>query len=175
MKRNAIAGCPRSSNLLIEVWPIDRPKDYPKNARKWSAQAVEKVAASIREYGWRQPMVVDANEVIIIGHLRRAGGKSLGLAEVPVHVASDLTPSQVRGLRLMDNRSHEEAEWDLELLGPELKELQGLDFDLSLTGFDDRELDEFLSDPDDDRANLVPPLPENPVAKLGDAWLLGDH
>src|SRR5712671_5120762 len=76
----------------------------------------------------------------------------------------------------MDNRSYEEAEWDLELLGPELEELRGLDFDLSLTGFDDREIDDFLSDPgDDDRANIVPPVPENPASRLDDVWLLGKH
>jgi site-specific DNA-methyltransferase (adenine-specific) len=78
--------------VRIELWPIDRPKDYPKNAR-WSVQAVEKAASSIREYGWRQPVVVDACELIVIGHLRCAAGKFLGLTEVPVQVESDLTPS----------------------------------------------------------------------------------
>src|ERR1051326_1284425 len=111
MKPNA-TGMPRSSNLLIEVWPIDRPKDYLKNARKWSAQAVEKVGSSILEYGWRQPVVVDVNDVIVIGHLRRAAGKFLGLTEVPVHVARDLTTAQIRGLRLADNRTNQEASWD---------------------------------------------------------------
>ena len=162
--------------MHIELWPIDRPKDYPKNARKWSAQAIEKVASSIREYGWRQPVVVDANEVIIIGHLRRAGGKSLGMAEVPVHVASDLTPSQVKGLRLMDNRSHEEAEWDLLLLAPELADLSALDFDLTLTGFDVNELDVLLRDPlDDERADQAPPLPDVAATRPGDLWLCGPH
>src|SRR5580704_11920841 len=85
-----------SNNMLIEYWPIDRPKDYPKNARKWSGQAIEKVAASIREYGWRQPVVVDVHDVVVIGHLRRAAGMYLGLTEVPVHVACDLTPAQIR-------------------------------------------------------------------------------
>lgn len=176
MKPNATAGLPLSSNMLIEVWPIDRPKDYPKNARKWSAQAVEKVAASIRAYGWRQPVVVDANEVICIGHLRRAAGKFLGLTEVPVHVARDLTPAQIRGLRLADNRTNQEASWDEELLALEIAELDDLGFDLDLTGFDPHEIDSFLSDPDaDDRANLVPDLPKNPVTVLGDVWLCGKH
>lgn len=121
-------------NFEIEIWPIDRPKDYPKNARKWSAKAVEKVASSIREYGWRQPVVVDAEGVIVIGHLRRTAGRSIGFAEVPVHVARDLTPEQVRGLRLMDNRSHEEAGWDFDLLGPELIDLQRLGFGLEVDG-----------------------------------------
>jgi DNA modification methylase len=162
--------------MHVEMWPIDRPKDYPKNARKWSAQAVEKVAASICEYGWRQPVVVDAREVVIIGHLRRAAGRFLGLTEVPVHVASDLTPSQVRGLRLMDNRSHEEAEWDPSLLAPELADLDALDFDLRLTGFNVQELDELLRDPvDEARADQAPPLPDVAVTRPGDAWLCGVH
>src|SRR5271169_6893355 len=141
------------NNMLIEMWPIDRPKDYPKNARKWSAQAIEKVAASIGEYGWRQPVVVDAHDVIVIGHLRRAGGKFLGLTEIPVHVARDLTPAQIRGLRLADNRTNQEASWDEDLLGLELAELKDLDFDLGLTGFDMHELDKLLRDPlDEERA-----------------------
>jgi len=161
--------------FTIEWWPIDRPKDYPKNARKWSPKAVDKVAVSLREYGWKQPLVCDSQDVIIIGHLRRAAGRQAGMTECPVHVAHDLTPEQVRGLRLMDNRSHEEAEWDFNLLGPELIDLQRLGFCLDLTGFDEEELTESmmqktegLTDPD-----ACPPVPEAPVSKLGDLWLLG--
>jgi hypothetical protein len=145
------------NDLKVCWWPISRPRPYPRNARKWSPAAVQKVAHSIEEYGWTQPIVVDKNDVIIIGHLRLEAAKSLALREVPVYVADRLTPAQVRGLRLMDNRSHQEAEWDLGLLGPELEELRGLDFDLELTGFDDCEIYDLLADPDlDDRANLVP-------------------
>lgn len=137
---------------------------------------MKKVGASIRAYGFRQPVVVDRDEVIIIGHLRRAAARKEGFAEIPVHVANDLTPAQVRGLRLMDNRSHEEADWDFDLLGTELKELRALDFDLNLTGFDDREIDDFLSDPDlDDRANNVPELPAHAVTVPGDLWICGKH
>ncbi len=75
----------------------------------------------------------------------------------------------------MDNRSHDESSFDLEMLGPELQELQGLDFDLSLTGFDSNEIDGLLMEGDSDRAELAPPLPENPVAQLGDVWLCGKH
>jgi len=176
MKPKAIAGNPSSNNMLIEDWPIDRPKDYPKNARKWSAQAVEKVASSVREYGWRQPVVVDANDVIVIGHLRRAAGKFLGLTEIPVHVARDLTPAQIRGLRLADNRTNQEASWDEDLLALEIAELSSLDFDLSLTGFDVNELDSLLRDPlDEERAEVAPPLPEVAVTRSGDLWLLGPH
>jgi DNA modification methylase len=162
--------------MNIEMWPIDRPKDYPKNARKWSSQAVEKVAASIRAYGWRQPVVVDVNEVICIGHLRRASGKFLGLTEVPVHVARDLTAAQIRGLRLADNRTNEESEWNEDLLRPELADLSELGFDLALTGFDVNELDKLLRDPfDEERAEQAPPLPEVAASRRGDLWLLGHH
>jgi hypothetical protein len=131
---------PSEHNFALEWWPINRPKDYPKNARKWSTQAIDKVSSSIREYGWKQPLVCDSEDVIIIGDLRRAAGRKAGMTECPVHVAHDLTPEQVRGLRLMDNRSHEEAGWDFELLGPELIDLQRLGFGLELTGFDEQEL-----------------------------------
>jgi DNA modification methylase len=162
--------------MLIEQWPIDRPKDYPKNARKWSAQAVEKVAASIRAYGWRQPVVVDVHDVIVIGHLRRAAGKFLGLTEVPVHVARDLSPAQIRGLRLADNRTGQEATWDEDLLAVELAELSDLDFDLGLTGFNVNELDDLLRDPmDEEKAEQAPPLPDVAATRPGDVWLLGSH
>ena len=163
------------NDFQVSWWPIERPRDYPKNARKWSAQALEKVGASIRAYGFRQPVVVDRDEIIIIGHLRRAAARMEGFTEIPVHVAQDLTPAQVRGLRLMDNRSHEEADWDLELLGPELEELRGLDFDLDLTGFDPGEIDGLLAISDEERANAAPPLPANPVSRVGDLWLCGKH
>jgi ParB-like chromosome segregation protein Spo0J len=88
----------------IEFWDVDRPKDYPRNPRKWSAQAVEKVGQSILAYGFRQPIVVDVNEVIVIGHLRRAAARQKGIKTVPVHIAKDLTPEQIRGLRLADTR-----------------------------------------------------------------------
>ena len=162
--------------MHIELWPIDRPKPYPKNAREWNAAAVVKVASSIREYGFRQPIVVDVHDVIIIGHLRLAAAKTLGLKEVPVHIASELSPAQVKGLRLMDNRSHEEAEWDLALLAPELADLSSLDFDLGLTGFDLHELDDLLRQPmDDARADEAPPLPDIAASRPGDLWICGEH
>lgn len=136
--------------MQIEMWPIGRPIPYPKNARKWSARAIATVASSIREYGFRQPIVVDDKDVIVIGHLRLAGAKSIDLQEVPVHVARDLTPAQIKGLRLADNRSHEEAFWDWDLLGPELGELKELGFDLKLTAFTKEEAQKaFLSNWDD--------------------------
>ena len=164
------------NDLKVCSWPIAKPIPYARNSRKIPERAVDKVATSIREFGWRVPIVVDKDGVIICGHTRLLAAKKLGLREVPVHVADNLTPAQVKAYRLMDNRSHEDTQWDLELLGPELAELRGLDFDLELTGFDGREIDELLSDPGaDDRANIAPPVPEHPVARPGDVWAMGKH
>ena len=113
--------------MQIEYWDINRAKDYHKNARKWSAHAVEKAAASIKAFGWRQPVVVDSEEVIVIGHLRRATGKWIDEKQCPVHIARDLSPAQIKALRLADNRTNEESTWDLELLPAEFAELKGMD------------------------------------------------
>jgi ParB-like nuclease domain len=160
--------------IAVEMWPISRPRPYAKNARKWSSKAIEKVANSIREFGWRQPIVCDKADAIIIGHLRLAAGHHLGLQEVPVHVAGDLTPAQAKALRIADNRTHEEADWIEDLLSAELLDLKSLDFDLGLTGFSSRELSELLDQPNG-AEDEVPPLPIAPVSRLGDLWLLGGH
>src|SRR5580704_2665381 len=132
--------------MKIELWRIDKVIPYARNARTISAAAVDKVAASIQEFGWRQPIVVDVHRVIIAGHTRLLAARKLNLTEVPVHVADNLTPAQVKAYRLMDNRSHDETSWDLELLGPELLDLQNLGFgDLGLTGFDPGEIADFLA------------------------------
>ena len=164
------------SDLRVTNWPIDRPIPYSRNARRVPPKAIDKVAASLQEFGFRQPIVVDAAGVIIVGHTRLLAAKQLGWREVPVHVAENLTPAQVKAYRLMDNRSHEETDWDLELLAPEIEELKGLDFDLRLTGFDPREIEEFLLDPEDDeRANQVPELPQQATTVPGDLWHCGPH
>lgn len=164
---------PATPSFTTELWDIDRPKDYPQNARNWTETAISKVAASIRLFGFRQPIVVDSEEVIIIGHLRRAAARTIPLTQVPVHIARDLTPSQVRQLRLLDNRSHEEATWDTEVLARELKEIKELDADISLTGFDMREIDDLLgATPGLTPADEVPP---RPISQPGDIWLLREH
>jgi DNA modification methylase len=165
--------------MQIESWPIDRPVPYEANARKLSARAIDVVASSLREFGWRQPIVVDAEGVIIAGHTRLLAAKKLGLQNVPVHVAAGLSPDKVRAYRLMDNRSNDETDWNQSLLAAEMVALNELEFDLSLTGFDAGEIAEFLraasiaagnTDEDD-----VPEPPADPVAVMGDLWLLGDH
>src|SRR5277367_6679292 len=134
------------NDLKVCMWPIGRPIPYARNSRKIPERAVDKVATSVQEFGWRVPIVVDKDGVVICGHMRLLAAKKLGLLEVPVHVADNLTPAQVKAYRLMDNRSHDDTDWDLDLLGPELEDLAALDFDLSLTGFDQHEIDRLLAD-----------------------------
>ena len=123
--------------MEIEFWPIDRPVPYTKNPRKIPQSAIDKVAASIKEFGWRQSIVVDAEGVIVVGHTRLLAARKLGLLEVPVHVAADLTEAQCRAYRIADNRAGEEARWDDELLKLEISELGAL---AELTAFDPKEL-----------------------------------
>jgi ParB-like chromosome segregation protein Spo0J len=94
------------------------------------------VAASLKEYGFRQPIVVDADGIVIAGHTRLLAAKQIGMKQVPVHVATDLSPTQVKAYRLADNRTAEETSWDLELLPLELEGLVDLEYDLDLLGFD---------------------------------------
>ncbi len=162
--------------MNIDLRPIDEIKPYPGNPRQ-NDGAVDAVARSLREFGFRQPIVVDADDVIIVGHTRWRAAKQLGLVQVPVHVVTDLTPAQVRAYRIADNQTATIAEWDMDLLPIELLALRDQDYDLGLLGFDAEELEQLmaetkegLTDPDD-----VPPVPENAVTQPGDLWVLGDH
>jgi ParB-like chromosome segregation protein Spo0J len=112
--------------MKIEQWNIDKPLPYERNARKISDVAIEKVARSTKEFGWRQPIVVDAEGVVIAGHTQLLAAESLGEKKIPVCVAADLTPEKGKAYPLADNRSHEEAEWDPDMLGAELFDLKGL-------------------------------------------------
>ena len=164
--------------MNIAFWPLERIIPYARNARKIPPAAVDKVAASIQEFGWRQPIVVDGKGVIICGHTRLLAAQKLGLREAPVHVAENLTPAQVRAYRLLDNRSHEETTWDADLLGLELLDLKGMGVDLDLTGFNTDEVDEYLSR--GERAgrcdeDAVPEVPETAVSVGGDVWVMKGH
>src|SRR5450759_3575621 len=114
----------------LEHWPITRPLPYPRNARVCPEQAIAKVAGSIHEFGFKNPILVDAEGVIIAGHTRLLAAQRLGLDAVPVIVCADLSPAKVKALRLADNRTAQETSWDDELLALELEELLGLDVDL---------------------------------------------
>lgn len=161
--------------MEIELWLVDRPTPYKKNARKLSDRAVEVVASSIRQFGWRQPIVVDDEGVIIVGHTRLLAAKALGMTEVPVHVARGLSPAQVQQYRLMDNRSADESSWDTEVLEQEMADLQALEADLGLTGFSEAELEEILRPPLQQDEDAAPDPPPAAVSKLGDLWLLDAH
>jgi DNA modification methylase len=157
--------------LTIKIIP------FARNARKIPQQAIDKVAASIQEFSFRQPIVVDKDGVIVCGHTRWLAAQKLGLEQVPVHVAENLTPAQVRAYRLLDNRSHEETSWDTDLLGLELLDLKGMGIDMDLTGFDLGEIDDLLSQIDIGLTDVdaVPDVPETPVSRPGDLWVLDRH
>jgi len=166
-----------TSTYDVELRPIDAIRPYEANPRV-NDQAVDAVATSLREFGFRQPIVVDGDSVIIVGHTRWKAARKLGLAKVPVHVATDLSPEQIKAYRIADNQTATLAEWDFDLLPIELKDLQGADYDLSLLGFDDGELaklldgetTEGLTDPD-----AVPEPPDDAITQRGDIWVLGNH
>ena len=163
--------------LEFEWWPTERPIPYARNPRIAPEASIAKVAASIAEYGWRQLIVVDPDGVIVVGHTRLLAAKRLGLTEVPVYVATDLTTQQIKAYRLADNRTAEESSWDLELLPLEIAELADLGYDLDVLGFNADELaklaftpTEGLTDPDE-----VPEPADEAVTQRGDLWLLGEH
>lgn len=163
--------------MKIQQRRIDQIQPYERNPRQNDA-AVDAVAASLREFGFRQPIVVDEEGVIIVGHTRWLAAQKLGLEKVPVHVATDLTPEQIRAYRIADNKTGELATWDGELLALELGELQTADFDLGLLGFSGDELtkwlgedvQEGLTDPDQ-----IPEPPDEPMTQPGDLITLGNH
>lgn len=163
--------------MKTETWPLERLIDYARNPRK-NDHAVDRVAAAIKEFGFRVPIVAKSDGLVVDGHLRLKAARKLGLAEVPVVLADDLTDAQVKAFRISVNRMAELAEWDSELLALELGELGELGFDLELTGFDGDELaaltpevlPEGKTDPDE-----VPEVPPTPRSVLGDVWLCGRH
>jgi len=164
--------------MEVELRKLTDIRPYDKNPRDNEA-AVEAVARSIQEFGFRQPIVVDAEGVIIVGHTRLKAAQRLGLESVPVHVAEGLTPEQVRAYRLADNATADLAAWDYELLPIELGELKDAGVDLGLIGFDEEELARLmgpgalkdgLTDPDQ-----VPEPPDAATTQPGDLWVLGEH
>lgn len=160
--------------IEILIWPIDRLIFYARNPRKNDA-AVDRMCASIREFGFKIPVLARSNGEVVDGHLRLKAARKLGITEIPVILCDEWSPAQVKAFRLMVNRSVTWADWDEELLAVELQELSAADFDLSLTGFDAHEIDDLLALDDDERANAAPALPETPVSRAGDLWLLGPH
>ena len=144
--------------LEIQTWPIDRLVFYARNPRKNDA-AVDRMCSSIRELGFKVPVLARSDGEVVDGHLRLKAARKLDITEVPVILCDEWTPAQVKAFRLMVNRSVAWADWDEDLLSLELQELNAADFDLSLTGFDPGEIDGLLAIPDEELANATPPVP----------------
>jgi len=164
--------------MQIQPRPIEGLIPYARNSRTHSDEQVAQIAASIREFGWTNPVLLDGANGIIAGHGRVLAARKLGMAEVPCIELSHLSEAQKKAYIIADNKLALNAGWDNELLALEFGELQELGFDLDLTGFDADELDalmpvevpEGLTDED-----AVPEVPAEPVSKMGDVWLLGKH
>ncbi|HTU17693.1 MAG TPA: ParB N-terminal domain-containing protein [Gemmataceae bacterium] len=163
--------------MQVEMRRIDTIRPYEYNPRLNDA-GVDAVAASIQQFGFRQPIVVDEDGVIIVGHTRYKAALKLKLEEVPIHVAIGLSPAQAKAYRIADNQTATLSSWDDDKLPLELAQLQEMDFDLNLTGFSSDELirllgseeNEGLTDPD-----AVPEPPDEAITQAGDLWLLGKH
>lgn len=175
-------------NLHIEYRPIESLVPYINNARTHSGEQVAQIAASMIEFGWTSPILVDGSNGLISGHGRLLAAHKLGFATVPVIELAHLSPTQKRAYILADNRLAENAGWNEELLTLELTELSEAGFDLALTGFEDSEIetllaanagvDEIKPEQDGDEPDLadeVPDAPAVPVSRPGDVWILGCH
>src|SRR6266853_910460 len=163
----------------VELWPIDKLIPFARNPRTHSDSQVAQIAASIAEFGFLNPILVDTNAGIIAGHGRLLAARKLQLQEVPVIVLDHLTDAQKRAYIIADNQLALNADWDEQLLRLELAALVGEEFDINLIGFDDFELARLLAAQDAAEgltdADAVPELPQTPVSAIGDLWLLGNH
>jgi DNA modification methylase len=163
----------------IEQWPIDRLIPYARNARTHSDAQIAQLAASIREFGFVVPILVDAGGGIIAGHGRQLAARKLGMAEVPVILLEHLSENQKRAFILADNRLAEAAGWDEEMLRLEIAALAEAEFDLNLTGFEEEQLRQFLETQDENTGHTdedsAPEVPEQPISRSGDLWIMGDH
>jgi len=162
----------------IEIWPTDRLVPYARNARTHSAEQVAQIAASIVEFGFTNPILVDSMDGIIAGHGRLLAARKLSLPEVPVVVLDYLSETQRRAYIIADNKLAINAGWDEKLLASELRELEKDGMDLAVVGFSDEELEALLEDgdaPSQDVAEEVPEPPAQPVTQPGDVWLIGAH
>jgi ParB-like chromosome segregation protein Spo0J len=166
-------------SLQIHYRPVESLVPYARNAKQHTDTQVAQIAASIREFGWGAPILVDGKNNVIAGHGRLLAARKLGMSEVPVVPMDHLTDIQRRALILADNKIGENASWEDELLGLELAELQSSGFDLGITGFSPDEWDALITgDTGNDGLtdeDQVPEVTENPISRAGDVWLLGDH
>lgn len=164
--------------LVVETWPIDRLVPYARNPRKNDEQ-VDRMCSAIREFGFRIPIVAKSDGTVVDGHLRLKAAQKLGLQEVPVALADELTDTQVKAFRLLANQSANWADWDPELLKLEIDDLKLVDYDIDLIGFDEEDLklleDEGQKNATDEQQDSIPELQEDAVSVTGDIWILGRH
>jgi DNA modification methylase len=161
--------------MHVETWPVVKLVPYSRTPRK-NDHAIERMAASISEFGFKIPILARSNGEVVDGHLRLKAAQKLGLNDVPVILCDEWSETQVKAFRLLVNRSATWAEWDLDLVALELDELKSLDFDLTFTGFDGAELDDILfRDQDTDPDQNAPALPEKSITQPGDLWICGPH
>jgi len=158
--------------MQIENVNVKKIIPYVNNPRKNDGAAVDKVAASIKEFGFKVPIIIDGNNVVVAGHTRLKAAKQIGMTEVPIIRADDLTKSQVKAFRIADNRIAEESNWDFEKLEIELEGLD--DFDIGILGFDDGELS-FLDEGEVVEDDYEIQVPEIPKSKVGDVWVMGNQ
>ena len=168
---------PQPARLAVDYRPVEALRPDPRNPRTHPKRQLDQIVASIRAFGFANPILVDADGIVIAGHGRLLAAKQMGLVEVPTIVLPDLSDAQKRALRIADNKIALGAGWDLDLLKLELGDLATLDvaFDLSLTGFSTGEIDVILNgsgDPDDE---IAPQPPKTPRTHPGDIWRLGEH
>jgi 16S rRNA G966 N2-methylase RsmD len=162
----------------VERWSIDKLTPYARNSRTHSDEQISQLAASIKEWGWTTPVLVDEDGSIIAGHGRTLAAQRLKMTEVPVMVAKGWSDAKKRAYVIADNKLAMNAGWDEQMLALEFSELQGMDFDLDLTGFTADEIAALMPEEiergqtDED---AVPEVPEQPVTVLGDVWVLGKH
>lgn len=162
--------------LHIEKWPVERLRPYEHNPRK-NDHVVSKMVDALREFGFRVPLLAKSDGELIDGHLRYKAALAMGMQQVPVIPADDMTDAQIRAFRILINRSATWADWDEDLLLQELRALKSLDVDLAITGFEDQELDELLMEmaETDKDPDAVPPVQLEPVVRDGEVWQLGRH
>jgi len=162
----------------MKLVPIDKLVPYVNNARTHSAEQINKLRSSLREFGFINPVIIDGNFGIIAGHGRVMAAKEEGIKEVPCVLVDYLTEAQKKAYILADNRFALDAGWDEELLKLEIESLQGADFDVSLTGFDQTEIDKLFDvgqDVKDDDFDVEEELKKPAITRLGDLWILGNH
>jgi DNA modification methylase len=161
----------------VERWPLSRLTPHARNTRTHSDVQIAQIAASIREWGWTVPVLVDENGTIIAGHGRVLAAQRLSLVDVPVMIARGWSEAKRRAYVLADNKLTLNGGWDEAMLRAELADLAGLGVDLSLTGFSETEVQALTAEPSPGQADPdeVPEAPAAPVSRLGDVWLLGRH